>query len=760
MKTKIFAASIFLGLFSGFISSSLYAQNVGVGTNSPVSKLDVTGSLGTAIQTVSGATTLDATYSTILATPGSAYTITLPAVATSTRRVYQIVYNGTAGGNTITIKGNAAENITIGGISSNTFLLTGGSVTLQSSGSAWFITTSATTVGTVTGVSVATANGLAGTVATSTSTPAITLSTTATGMLKGNGTAISGVTGTTNGVAYWSDANTVSATAVGNTGQILQANTAAAPTWVSNNSLNWGLKGNNGITQPVTPGTYGTSTFGGSENFLGNTDGKDLVFGTSNIERMRLTSAGQLGIGTSSPGANFNVTSLGTSTMPMTINAPGETFALSSSSRYAFNPAGTVLAIAANANSVNSGALIDFNAYNSSNGANNIYLGAVAGTGANAAANFVVGRRTGATSWAESMRIDASGRLGVNNNAPTQQLDIKGVNLPPANSGTTSTAIVRIQNSTGNGNLLDIGNFNASPWGSWLQSADRSGLNTAYPISLQPIGGSVGIGNSNPQYTLDVSGDIRAGSIYRTTSGSGNILQVGDDAWIADVNAANTAGVLGSSNAAIGALQLGNNAASYIYGTGGNIGIKTTSMVQEANIGGRLYITNGVIQSGSTTAINVTSDLGLYSQTSGAWIRIASNNSPIKFFTDQGGGNSAGTTDAFAIQNSGQLTVAGGTSIMEFQRVSCNSDNCGITSFGGKNYAVANWLPMVIGFDGGSASGISLYYPFGAKWSVNGSNWQVNLDYNGTSDGGNTKTVQVAFIRREVGTIPTGSSFP
>ncbi len=48
--------------------------------------------------------------------------------------------------------------------------------------------------GTVTSVSVATANGFAGTVATSTTTPAITLSTTVTGILQGNGTFISAAT--------------------------------------------------------------------------------------------------------------------------------------------------------------------------------------------------------------------------------------------------------------------------------------------------------------------------------------------------------------------------------------------------------------------------------------------------------------------------------------------------------------------------------------------------------------------------------------
>lgn len=55
--------------------------------------------------------------------------------------------------------------------------------------------------GTVTDVSVVSANGLAGTVATSTSTPAITLSTTVTGLVKGNGTALSAATAGTDYVA-------------------------------------------------------------------------------------------------------------------------------------------------------------------------------------------------------------------------------------------------------------------------------------------------------------------------------------------------------------------------------------------------------------------------------------------------------------------------------------------------------------------------------------------------------------------------------
>lgn len=71
--------------------------------------------------------------------------------------------------------------------------------------------------GTVTSVSVVTANGFAGTVATATSTPAITLTTSVTGILKGNGTAISAVT-IGSGLSY--DGTTLSATG-GGTGDVV-----------------------------------------------------------------------------------------------------------------------------------------------------------------------------------------------------------------------------------------------------------------------------------------------------------------------------------------------------------------------------------------------------------------------------------------------------------------------------------------------------------------------------------------------------------
>lgn len=90
---------------------------------------------------------------------------------------------------------SALGDIIYGGASGTGTALAAGSdgqvLTLASGIPSW-ATPSAS--GTVTSVSVVSANGFAGTVATATSTPAITLTTSITGLLKGNGTAISAAT--------------------------------------------------------------------------------------------------------------------------------------------------------------------------------------------------------------------------------------------------------------------------------------------------------------------------------------------------------------------------------------------------------------------------------------------------------------------------------------------------------------------------------------------------------------------------------------
>jgi hypothetical protein len=105
-----------------------------------------------------------------------------PIVQTGTIANYNLDNSPTAGGIVygtgpalaVSAAGTLGQVLTSGGAGAPTWATDGG--------------------GTVTTVSVVSANGLAGTVATATTTPAITLSTTVTGLLKGNGTAISAAT--------------------------------------------------------------------------------------------------------------------------------------------------------------------------------------------------------------------------------------------------------------------------------------------------------------------------------------------------------------------------------------------------------------------------------------------------------------------------------------------------------------------------------------------------------------------------------------
>lgn len=56
-------------------------------------------------------------------------------------------------------------------------------------------------------------------------------------------------------------------------------------------------------------------------------------------------------------------------------------------------------------------------------GTGNYYLGAV-GNGVNSGAELFIGHRTGSSTYAEVVRIDSSGKVGINTTAPKQRLDV------------------------------------------------------------------------------------------------------------------------------------------------------------------------------------------------------------------------------------------------------------------------------------------------------------------------------------------------
>jgi hypothetical protein len=152
------------------------------------------------------------------------------------------------------------------------------------------------TTGTVTSVSVVSANGLAGT-SSGGATPALTLSTTITGLLKGNGTAISAATSGTDyapatsgtSILYGNGSGGFSNVTVG-TGLTFSAGTLSASTsapitktadFTVGAGETWFINNKTGSTCTVTLPTPSTNT-GRQLNFK-NTQAQTLVSASSNV---------------------------------------------------------------------------------------------------------------------------------------------------------------------------------------------------------------------------------------------------------------------------------------------------------------------------------------------------------------------------------------------------------------------------------------------------------------------------------------------
>ena len=116
--------------------------------------------------------------------------------------------------------------------------------------------------------------------------------------------------------------------------------------------------------------------------------------------------------------------------------------------------------------------------------------------------------QTGTNGATEVMRLQNGGNIGIATATPAQKLEVYGATSLPATSGTTQNGLVRIASTATN--AIDCGLSNASPFGAWIQTSNVTSLATTYPLLLNPNGGNVGIGTTNPAYQLQLSTDSAA----------------------------------------------------------------------------------------------------------------------------------------------------------------------------------------------------------------------------------------------------------
>jgi hypothetical protein len=232
-----------------------------------------------------------------------------------------------------------------------------------------------------------------------------------------------------------------------------------------------------------------------TDSFIYRPADNTLGFGTASAERMRIDSAGNVGIGTSSPSARLHVVSDVTTTALVQSSAVATTLAINNTNA---NGWGSNLAI--RTGGVDAGY---FGTIGSLLGSTSQDL-AVYATAGNGFRVYTNGNN-------ERMRIDSAGNVGIGTSSPNGKLDISSGDVWLSDN-TVSAGEQNIYFANGSIRRAFIkGIYGSSEDGS--PTALAFGTNAAGTDGSERMridsAGNVGIGTSSPGVRLDVNGDLR-----------------------------------------------------------------------------------------------------------------------------------------------------------------------------------------------------------------------------------------------------------
>ncbi|MDG0815952.1 tail fiber domain-containing protein [Bdellovibrio svalbardensis] len=342
---------------------------------------------------------------------------------------------------------------------------------------------------------------------------------------------------------------TVPATA-GTSGQVLSTDGTGTLSWIT------ALTGANGFLN-------GGNSFGAAAT-LGTTDAFALNLETSNTTRMTVGATGNVGIGTSNPTDKLVVSgSQGPvySTVENTDNQFGDWTAMQISDYGSGGNNGlwinSAMGTKAAPTAVTAGNNLGrfwFAGHTGSSFVDSAGINVTAQqtfTTSNAPSNMLFYTTPiGTVSPTERMRINYAGNVGIGTTSPLSRLEVNGTSSAVATSGSAANGILRINQSSGN-YVLDMGIDTFSP-NAWIQSRSSADYTSKGSLLLNPAGGGVGLGSTNP------------GLLVASTNTNGGLLTV--------------TGNSAASPSSYGVLAVASNYSSFAAGSiGGEIRFSTAN---------------------------------------------------------------------------------------------------------------------------------------------------------------------------------------
>ena len=487
--------------------------------------------------------------------------------------------------------------------------------------------------------------------------------------------------------------NTAEAMRIDSSGNVGIGGTPGQPLDIINsgaNNVNVRVRNSAGITDLYT--------LAAGDTFLVNqTTGKSLILATQATERMRITSAGLVGIGTNSPNAPLEIYNSTTGITPLSLFVRG-------GSGGTANDGGSIAFSTASGSTSTT-----FNTSSAGIRSLNVYAGESNGEAGSLA--FYTNNRTGSNTYTgntERMRIDSSGNVMVNTTTPTNasgygSLTINGTNGVLWSSLVNGTETFRIQPTSTYTVINQIANlpllFNTN--NTERMRIDSSG-NVAIATTSSNIRGSSGgqfltlAGGSLPGavlelYNINTDGTGNYGTIVFGANSAGlagnkSIAQV--EAYTSGTTANNRGGNLIFSTKADG----GSSAIRLTIDSTGNVGIGTspvgklhtilgTSYSPGANWSSNtaLFATGGTATSGAFgIAYDDTLGTSLSSIVPGtAW-------KPLSIYAISTSLYYSGTLTGLVLNSSGNVSVNNNISVGT--GFSTNGTSPGLTVSGGSGY--------------------------------------------------------------------------